>query len=455
MAKTKAIHICSNCGAKSVRWEGKCPSCGEWNTLEKHIEQKNTNPSISHKLNTETKPKPINLHKIQAPSNERIAIKNDTELLRVLGGGIVPGSIILIGGQPGIGKSTLMLQLACQANHKVLYVSGEESPYQIKMRADRIGAHNPSCAILAETNVDQILSEAKRISPDILMIDSIQTIYTPEIDSTPGTVSQIRESTSRLQQYAKSSNIPVFIIGHITKEGSIAGPKILEHIVDVVLQFEGDRNYLYRILRSIKNRFGSTDELGIYEMVKEGLRPIGNPSELLLSQSTENLSGSTVSCTIEGIRPLMVETQALVSTAIFGTPQRSATGFDLRRLSMLLAILEKKCGLYFSQNDVFLNIAGGIKVNDPAIDLSILAALISSLQDIPIDKKICFAAEVGLTGEVRSVNRIDQRIQEAARLGFEQIIISKYHKKDAFKSIKGIEIKTLGKVEELLTELFS
>ena len=338
---------------------------------------------------------------------------------------------------------------------KVLYVSGEESPYQIKMRAERIGPRNQNCMILAETNLQKILDIAKDVLPDIIMIDSIQTIFSQDVESTAGSVSQIRECTSALQQYAKYTNIPVFIIGHITKEGSIAGPKILEHIVDVVLQFEGDNNYVYRILRTIKNRFGSTDEIGIYEMEKTGLRPVNNPSELLISQTNENLSGSSIACTIEGVRPLLIETQALVSTAIFGTPQRSSTGFDIRRLSMLLAVLEKKCGLYFSQNDVFLNIAGGIKVTDPAIDLSILAALISSLQDIPIDHKICLAGEVGLSGEVRAVNRIEQRIQEAERLGYHQIFISKYHKKGAIKGSNKIEVKTIGKVEELVRELFT
>lgn len=456
MAKTKTIHICSNCGASSVRWEGKCPSCGEWNTfVEETVEAKkvpNSTPGSRVVIPDST---PLLLRDITAPNTNRIDITHDTELARVLGGGIVPGSIVLIGGQPGIGKSTLMLQLACLSRAKVLYVSGEESPYQIKMRADRIGPSNQDCLILAETNLQKVLSIARKVRPDIIMIDSIQTIHSQDIDSTAGSVSQIKECTSELQQYAKQTNIPVFIIGHITKEGAIAGPKILEHIVDVVLQFEGDRNYVYRILRTIKNRFGSTDEIGIYEMEKSGLRPVTNPSELLLSQSNEKLSGSSIACTIEGVRPLLIETQALVSSAIFGTPQRSSTGFDIRRLSMLLAVLEKKCGLYFSQNDVFLNIAGGIRVTDPAIDMSIVAALISSLQDIPIDPKICLAGEIGLSGEVRAVNRIEQRVQEAARLGFSQIFISKYHKKGAIKNVKNIEVKTIGKVEELVMALFT
>lgn len=454
MSKTRTIHVCTNCGATSVRWEGKCPACGEWNTFKEQKQEKHDASVLPYSAKI-TEVKPILLRNITAPQNRRIDITNDGELARVLGGGIVPGSIILIGGQPGIGKSTLMLQLACKTPSEVLYVSGEESPYQIKMRADRLGGVNDKCHIYSETNLQKILDTAVEMSPEIIMIDSIQTVFSQEVESTAGSVSQIRECTAILQQFAKQTNIPIFLIGHITKEGSIAGPKILEHIVDVVLQFEGDRNYVYRILRTIKNRFGSTDEIGIYEMEKTGLRPVANPSELLLSQSTEKLSGSSVACTIEGIRPLLIETQALVSTAIFGTPQRSSTGFDIRRLSMLLAVLEKRCKLYFSQNDVFLNLAGGIKVTDPAIDLSILAALISSLLDIPIDPKICFAGEIGLSGEVRAVNRIEQRIQEAARLGFSQIFISKYHKKAALNSFKNIEIKTIGRVEELVTQLFT
>ena len=454
MAKTKTLHICNNCQAQYVRWEGKCGNCGEWNTIVKKEITKSTNSKRSNsEFAQATVPRPIN--QISAPQIARFDTPFDSELSRVLGGGIVPGAIMLIGGQPGIGKSTLMLQLACELKHKILYVSGEESPFQIKMRADRIQASNDQCYILNETDLDKVLDICKKDPPDLLMIDSIQTVFTKEVDSSSGSVSQIKECTYKLQQLAKATDIPVFIIGHITKEGSIAGPKILEHIVDVVLQFEGDRNYVYRILRTIKNRFGSTDEIGIYEMEPQGLRPVTNPSELLLSQGDELISGSSVACTVEGARPLMIETQALVSTAIYGTPQRSATGFDIKRLSMLLAVLEKKCGLYFSQNDVFLNIAGGIRVVDPAIDLAILAALIGSLNDIPINKDICFAAEVGLSGEVRSVSRIDQRIQESARLGFKQIIISKFHKKIKKDSYEQIEVIGVGKVEELMSILFS
>ena len=376
------------------------------------------------------------------------------KLNRVLGGGIVGGSLILVGGQPGIGKSTLMLQVALSVPAKVLYVSGEESEEQIKMRSDRIGKPNANCFILTETNSSKILSHAQNLQPDLIVIDSIQTLSSPHIDSTPGSVSQVRDCAGELQRFAKETGIPVIIIGHITKDGSIAGPKLLEHIVDAVLQFEGDRNYTYRILRTIKNRFGSTDEMGIYEMQSNGLREVSNPSELLLSQNEENLSGTAVTATMEGMRPMLIESQALVTTAVYGTPQRTATGFDLRRLSMLLAVLEKRMGFPFGQNDVFLNIAGGIKVDDPAIDLGIVAALISSLEDISIPSDICFAGEVGLSGEIRAVNRIDQRIQEADRLGFKQIFISKYNTKGLDHKRYNIDIFTLGKVEELYRAVF-
>ena len=397
---------------------------------------------------------PVALQDIISTAMPRIVVPHDDELGRVLGGGIVPGSLILIGGQPGIGKSTLMLQLATQINKKVLYVSGEESIHQIKMRADRITSQSGKCKVLCETDLQQIISVIKKDPPDLILIDSIQTLASQNVESLPGSVSQIRECTSELQQLAKHRNIPIIIIGHITKEGSLAGPKILEHIVDVVLQFEGDRNYVYRILRTIKNRFGSTDEIGIYEMNQSGLRAVANPSELLISSASEVLSGASIACTIEGIRPLLIESQALVSTTVYGHPQRSTTGFDSRRLSMLLAVLEKKCGLFFSQQDVFLNIAGGIKVSDPAIDLSIIVALISSLNDIPVGRKVCFAGEVALSGEIRAVNRIEQRILEADRLGFEQIFVSSYHYK-TLPSDTNIEIKTVGKVQELLPVLFA
>lgn len=458
MAKVKKVFACTNCGAMSPKWIGKCPSCGEWNTYQEEIiskptkqeEKKKAWSAVSTRSNA---PKPIALPEIKAGTTRRL-LSPDGEFNRVLGGGIVSGSIVLIGGQPGIGKSTLMLQIALGIEAKLLYVSGEESEQQIKMRADRIGPPSADCYILTETNTTKILNHAQEVSPDVIVIDSIQTLSSPHIESMPGSISQVRECAGELQRYAKETSTPIFVIGHITKEGSIAGPKLLEHIVDTVLQFEGDRNYTYRILRTLKNRFGSTDEMGIYEMQANGLREVSNPSELLLTQKDEELSGSAVSATMEGMRPMLIETQTLVSTAVYGTPQRSATGFDLRRLSMLLAVLEKRCGFMFGQNDVFLNIAGGIKVDDPAIDLAIISALISSLEDIAVPSNICFAGEVGLSGEIRSVNRIEQRIQEADRLGFEQIFISKYNIKGLDFSRYNIEIKTIGKVEELYQLLF-
>ncbi len=399
-------------------------------------------------------PRPVLLEEITAGNTQRL-VTPDRELNRVLGGGIVSGSLVLIGGQPGIGKSTLLLQLALGLPVKVLYVSGEESEEQIKMRADRISGKTSDCYILTETNTTKILGHAQQLGPDVIIIDSIQTLVSPHIESTPGSVSQVRECAGELQRFAKETNIPVFIIGHITKDGSIAGPKLLEHIVDAVLQFEGDQHYTYRVLRTLKNRFGSTDELGIYEMQSNGLREVSNPSELLISQKDDDLSGSAIAATMEGLRPMLIETQALVSKAVYGTPQRSATGFDLRRLSMLLAVLEKRGGLLFGQNDVFLNIAGGIRVDDPAIDLAIVSALISSLEDVAIPDKCCFAGEVGLSGEIRAVNRIEQRIQEADRLGFRQIIISKYNVKGLDFSRYQLQVQPIGKIEELYQQLFT
>lgn len=457
MAKIKKVFACTNCGATSSKWEGKCPSCGEWNTFVEEIVSKPTTQEEKKQAwkggGNSKSPKPVALPDIVAGERPRL-VTPDGELNRVLGGGIVSGSLVLIGGQPGIGKSTLLLQVALNVPAKILYVSGEESEEQIKMRAQRIGEQTSNCFILTETNVTKILNHAQELKPDLVVIDSIQTLVSPYIDSTPGSVSQVRECAGELQRFAKEEHIPVFIIGHITKEGSIAGPKLLEHIVDAVLQFEGDRNYTYRILRTIKNRFGSTDEMGIYEMQANGLREVSNPSELLLSQKDEELSGSAISATMEGMRPMLIETQALVSTAVYGNPQRSATGFDLRRLSMLLAVLEKRCGFQYGQQDVFLNIAGGIKVDDPAIDLAIVSALISSLEDVAIPNDVCFAAEVGLSGEIRSVNRIEQRIQEADRLGFKQIFISKYNTKGLDPDRYGIRIITIGKIEELYRTLF-
>jgi len=443
LAKQRIVYKCSNCGANSIKWSGQCPSCSEWNTLEEKVEEKG-GPAAAAKAK-DKRPKAVLLSSVISQNLSRIPLPIDKEFERVLGGGIVPGSIILIGGQPGIGKSTLMLQMASRLTSKVLYVSGEESAYQIKMRADRISKSTGNCLILCETQLEHILDAAKEQQPNVLLIDSIQTLKSHASESLPGSVSQIRECTSALQQYAKHTNTPVFVIGHITKDGSLAGPKGLEHIVDVVLQFEGDSNYVYRILRTIKNRFGSTDEIGIYEMESSGLRPVTNPSELLLSPTEEQLSGTSIASTIEGIRPLLIETQALVSPTVYGHPQRSTTGFDTRRLSMLLA--------FFSQQDVFLNIAGGIRVTDPAIDLAIAASLISSLNDIPVGRKVCFAGEIGLSGEIRAVSRIDQRIQEAKRLGFEQMYISKYQKKGLAKT-DGIDIKAVGKLPELLQWVF-
>lgn len=455
--KVKTSFFCNNCGSESPKWIGKCPSCGEWNTYIEEVVDKKSAKSDTEKVWRDPhkeKLTPKKLDDVSALSSQRINT-HDSELNRALGGGLVSGSIILVGGQPGIGKSTLLLQLALRQQKKVLYVSGEESEEQIKMRADRVGHKNPECYIYTEVNVNNLLKEANKLQPEIIIIDSIQTLISPYIESTPGSISQVRECTGELQRYAKETNIPIFIIGHITKEGGIAGPKLLEHIVDVVLQFEGDQHYAYRILRTLKNRFGSTDEIGIYAMDAFGLREITNPSELLISPNDDKLSGSAIAASVEGLRPLLIETQALVSPAIYGTPQRSATGFDLRRLSMLLAVLEKRCGLPFGQNDVFLNIAGGIKVTDPSIDLAVVSALISSLQDIYVSKKICFAGEVGLSGEIRPVSRAEQRIQEASRLGFETIYISKY-KSDLVQGKKfDIEIKTLTKIDDLLNEVFA
>lgn len=458
MTKIKKIFICSNCGSSASKWEGKCSACGEWNTYREEIILKDTGREERKKAwqgtdNSGISPRPIALPDIQTGNTRRV-VTPDSELNRVLGGGIVNGSLVLIGGQPGIGKSTLLLQVALSMKAKILYVSGEESEEQIKMRSERIGEAQADCYILTETNSSKILAHAQNLGPELIVIDSIQTLSSPHIDSTPGSISQVRECAGELQRFAKETNIPVFIIGHITKDGSIAGPKLLEHVVDAVLQFEGDRNYTYRIIRTIKNRFGSTDELGIYEMQANGLREVSNPSELLLSQTEEELSGSAVAATMEGMRPMLIETQALASTAVYGTPQRTATGFDLRRLSMLLAVLEKRGGFPFGQSDVFLNLAGGIKVDDPALDLALVSALLSSLQDVAIPHHVCFAGEVGLSGEIRAVSRIEQRIQEADRLGFRQIFISKYNTKGLDIERYKIRISTLGKIEELNHALF-
>lgn len=457
MAKSKSVFFCQSCGYQAAKWLGNCPSCGEWNTFVEEVVEKNTakpdwKPSTSGVSRSN---KPISIDLIEKNSDVRINAQ-DEELNRVLGGGIVPGSIVLIGGEPGIGKSTLLLQVALQLKKlKILYISGEESEQQIKMRAMRMQSSDfPNCFILTETSTQNIFKQIEELQPQLVIVDSIQTLYSAHIESTPGSVSQIRECTAELLRFAKETNTPVFLVGHITKDGSIAGPKILEHMVDTVLQFEGDRNHTYRILRSIKNRFGSTSELGIYEMRGSGLREVSNPSEILISQRDEELSGIAISVTIEGMRPMLIEAQALVSVSAYGTPQRSATGFDTRRMNMLLAVLEKRCGFRLGVKDVFLNITGGIKVEDPAIDLGVVSAIISSHEDLAISSKHCFAAEVGLSGEIRTVNRIEQRISEAERLGFEKIFVSRYAMKGLDAKKFNIEIVPLSKLEELFQQLF-
>jgi DNA repair protein RadA/Sms len=452
MAKSKTVYFCQNCGAESSKWVGRCPSCGEWNTyIEQVISKSPKQSQVSYEFE---KQMPLKISEIQSKKEGRISTKIN-ELDRILGGGLVSGSMVLIGGEPGIGKSTLALQVALKLEHlKTLYISGEESPQQIKMRAERLQMKNDNCYILSETLLESILNHAINVKPDILIIDSIQTLYSDKIESSAGTVSQIRETAASLLKYAKETNTPVFLIGHINKEGNLAGPKVLEHVVDTVLQFEGDHNHVYRILRTTKNRFGSTSELGIFEMNNLGLREVENPSEILITQSDENLSGTSIACTVNGVRPLLVEIQALVSSAAYGTPQRSSTGFDNRRLGMLLAVLEKRAGFRLGQKDVFLNIAGGIKVDDPAIDLAVIASVLSSNLDIAIDKSICFAGEVGLTGEIRPVNRIDQRISEAAKLGFKKIYISRYNTKGLNESKHKIEIIKVSRVDELFRSLF-
>jgi len=457
LAKSKTAYFCQSCGYESAKWLGKCPSCGQWNTFVEEIIEKISSSVPTWKTETSSRKlsKPSKVDEIQS-SVERRILTGDKELDRVLGGGLVEGSLVLIGGEPGIGKSTLMLQLALNIKgKKLLYISGEESEQQIKMRAERI-KESPSadCYILTETSTQNIFKQIEILEPEILVVDSIQTLHSAHIDSTPGSVSQVRECTAELLRFAKETGVPVFLIGHITKDGAIAGPKILEHMVDTVLQFEGDRHHIYRILRSIKNRFGAASELGIYEMQGSGLREVSNPSEILLSQRDEELSGIAISAMLEGARPMLIETQALVSSAAYGTPQRSATGFDTKRMNMLLAVLEKRCGFRLSTQDVFLNIAGGIRVEDPAIDLAVLIAIISSQQDIPISSKNCFAAEVGLSGEIRAVNRIEQRIAEADKLGFETIYISKYNLKGIDQSKYNLEIKAVSKIEEVFELIF-
>ena len=459
MAKDKIAYVCSNCGQESPKWIGKCPACGQWNTFKeirvagdsKQQAATTAAASAGHALR---KNKVLKLKDISNQDDPRIDM-HDEELNRVLGGGLVPGSIVLLGGEPGIGKSTLSLQTMLRLpEKKILYVSGEESAHQLKMRANRLGGENDNFLILCENSLENVFDHIKDVQPELVVIDSIQTMMTEDVESSAGSIAQVRECASSLLRFAKTSGVPVILIGHITKEGTLAGPKILEHIVDTVIQFEGDQHYMYRILRSIKNRFGSTSELGIYEMQQNGLRQVSNPSELLLTQDHDGLSGIAISSAIEGVRPFLVETQALVSTAAYGTPQRSATGFDQRRLNMLLAVLEKRVGFKLMQKDVFINIAGGLRVTDLAMDLSIIAAVLSSNVDTPIESGWCMAGEVGLSGEVRPVNRIEQRIAEAEKLGFSDMIIPKYNLQGFDPKKFHIQLHPVRKVEEALRELF-
>ncbi|MGB5243248.1 MAG: DNA repair protein RadA [Lutimonas sp.] len=451
MAKVKSSFFCQNCGAQFPKWAGKCTSCNEWNTIVEEIIQKEEKRNWKSSNTAKRINKAVQINEISTLQEDRIHTNNN-ELNRVLGGGLVQGSVVLLGGEPGIGKSTLLLQIALLMKQKVLYVSGEESQSQIKLRAERLKGVNPNCLILTETKTQHIFKSIEDIIPDVLVIDSIQTLHTEFIDASPGSISQIRETTAELIKFAKETNTPVVLIGHITKEGTIAGPKILEHMVDVVLQFEGDRNHTYRILRAQKNRFGSTAELGIYEMQSTGLREVSNPSEVLISEKDTDLTGTSIAATLEGMRPLMIEVQALVSTAVYGTPQRSSTGYNLKRLNMLLAVLEKRAGFRLGAKDVFLNIAGGLNVEDPAIDLAVVCAILSSNEDIAIPQNYCFAAEVGLSGEVRAVNRVEQRIIEAEKLGFEKIILSKFNKIPS-KNHK-IELIRVSKIEDVVKVLF-
>ena len=449
MNKIKSIYSCQNCGAQSPKWVGKCSNCNEWNTF---VEEVITKEQTKNSLIKQPKSAPYLIHEVPIQNNNRITFF-DNEFNRVLGGGLVSGSVVLLAGEPGIGKSTLTLKLALAIKRKVLYVSGEESAEQIKMRAERLNVKSENCYIFNETQIASIFIQAEKLNPELIIVDSIQTSHVDYIDSSPGSVSQIKESTSQLIKYAKSKAVPVIIIGHITKEGSIAGPKVLEHMVDTVLHFEGDKNFLFRIIRSIKNRFGNTSELGIYEMSEKGLIEVINPSQVLISENKELLSGVTIGCMIEGNRPIMIEVQALTSPATYGNPQRSATGYDLRRLNMLLAVLEKRGGLKLNQKDIFLNITGGIKLIDPAADLSIICAILSSNFDLCISSKTCFAGEVGLSGEIRPVSRVNQRIREAEKLGMDKIYISKYSKLDDTKT-NDIKVIKIGKVQELVQYLF-
>lgn len=460
MAKSKTLFFCQSCGYESPKWIGKCPSCGSWNSFVEEVVSKNETDRNDwrHESTKSRVSKPKTLNEIESTGEIRIATP-DQELNRVLGGGIVPGSLILIGGEPGIGKSTLMLQLALALQKaKILYVSGEESEQQIKMRAERLSTKphhsNENFYMLAETGTKNIFQAIETVQPNLVIIDSIQTLHSHMLDSSAGSIGQVRQCAGELMKFAKETNTPVFLVGHITKDGMLAGPKVLEHMVDTVLQFEGDRHLAYRILRTTKNRFGSTSEIGIYEMLGNGLREVSNPSEILISQKDGQLSGATIGATIEGNRPLLIEIQSLVSPASYGTPQRTPTGFDQKRLNMLLAVLEKRCGFRMGTQDVFVNMAGGIYVEDPAIDLALCISIISSMEEIPVSDKVCFAAEIGLGGELRAVNRIDQRISEAEKLGFQEIYISKYSQKSLDLKKTKITVKSFGKLEEVFKDLF-
>lgn len=448
MAKLKTSYYCQNCGTPYSQWFGQCKNCGSWNTIVEEIVDKNASKHIAERKKSHI----INIIEVETTEEQRIKT-NSEELNRVLGGGIVLGSVVLIGGEPGIGKSTLLLQLALKMKKKILYVSGEESASQIKMRADRLtDLQNPNCFLFTEVSVEKIIHEAKKLQPDLMIVDSIQTLHSQTLESSPGTVSQIRECSNEMIKFAKESNTPIILVGHITKDGQIAGPKVLEHMVDVVLNFDGDRNHLFRLLRANKNRFGSTSEIGIYEMISQGLKEIKNPSQILITKKNEELSGNAIAVTLEGNRPMLLEIQALVSSAVYGTPQRSCTGFDSKRLNMLLAVLEKRAGFQLGAKDVFLNITGGIKTDDPALDLAVITSILSSNEDIAISEKYCFAGEIGLSGEIRPVPQIEHRITEAEKLGYEKIFISSLNKIPKRKY--GINIVEISKIEEFHERLF-
>lgn len=450
MAKVKKAFFCQSCGTQHTQWQGQCNACKAWNTLAEELIQKASSTENWSGSSSQKTPKPILLHEVDTTQIPRIKT-NDSELDRVLGGGLVPGAVVLLGGEPGIGKSTLLLQLSLTIKRKVLYVSGEESQQQIKLRANRMGLTADSCYLLSQTETLKIFDQIPQLQPELVIIDSIQTLHTPQIESGAGSISQIKACAAELIKYAKTTNTPVILVGHITKDGAIAGPKILEHMVDTVLQFEGDRNHIYRILRANKNRFGATSEIGIYEMQTQGLREVKNPSEVLISTKSQTLSGHAIAATVEGIRPMMIEVQALVSSAVYGTPQRSATGFNAKRLNMLLAVLEKRAGFTLGSKDVFINITGGIALEDPALDLAVVAALLSSYHDVPIPQQLCFAAEIGLSGEIRPVAKADLRIQEAAKLGFEQVAISKFTKVgNAGLKIEKVLLETVGSLVDFL-----